>query len=75
MMSPTTRGAQVLHKKVVRPLFLKYKDQIDAHLDKASNIGNDVANAAREAASDPSNIAKGLDMANKAKDLLEQKDD
>ena len=34
MFWPTTNGAQTIYKTVLKPLLVKYQDDIDRHVDK-----------------------------------------
>ena len=66
MMNPSTKGSVTIYNKLLRPLFLKYRDQIQKGLDKVKEKAGEIKNKGVEFAkqkgrdfiADPNNIAK-----------------
>ena len=75
LMSPTTRGACIVYKKALRPVFIKYKDQLQDGFNRVGDAGNQALKKGKDMASDPSNISKVAGLASKATDYLNKKDD
>ena len=74
LMSPMTRGAQVLYDKVLRNLFLKNQEKLQNLFNTAEDTVGEAAQEAfkkgKEMATDPSNIAKASELVNDASKLL-----
>ena len=74
LMSPMTRGAQVLYDKVLRNLFLKYEDKVQGLFNTAEDVVDEAAKDAlkkgKEMASDPSVIQKATNLVSDANKLL-----
>lgn len=52
LMLPMTNGARVIYNSLLKPLIAQHKDEIEAFLESAQNIGDKVADQAQNAAKD-----------------------
>ena len=75
LFSPTTRGASIIYKKVLKQLMAKYGDRIDAQLDKVKGGASKLTESAKDFVSDPDNIAKGIKIASDLTETSDKKED
>ena len=66
LLLPNFNGAKVIYESALKPVMEKHKDLIQHWIEKAQNVATDAAKEAKEAASDPTLIAKAAVAANQA---------
>lgn len=79
LMAPQTKGALTIYRFIVGPILKQHKDKIQAFIDEVKGSAAEAASAAKEQAkkelSNPSNLMKAADLANKAQEQINKLDD
>lgn len=74
LILPQTKGTEVLYKNHLKPFLAAHKDQIEDLVqrfkDQASSLEAEAKKAVADAASDPTLLVKGAQLAAKASDAL-----
>ena len=65
LMNPSTKGSLFIYNTCLKPIFLKYKDQIQAQIDRVKNEANKIKEKGKNFVSNPDNIKKGIEIAEK----------
>lgn len=74
LLLPNFNGAKVIYEKALQPILKEHKDLIESWINKTTSAASDLQkqaqDEARKAATDPSLIAKGLEMHSKVQKEL-----